>query len=58
MVDSSGQMQADLSDDGLHPNAKGYRVMSPIALEAIGRVVSGVSETPAEPKKKPRLLNK
>ena len=34
-------MQSDLSDDGLHPNAKGYRVMSPVALEAIGRVMSG-----------------
>jgi lysophospholipase L1-like esterase len=40
MVDSAGQLQADLSDDGLNPNAKGYRVMSPIALEAIGRVLS------------------
>lgn len=41
MADYKGQMQADLSDDGLHPNGKGYRVMSPVALEAIGRVVSG-----------------
>ncbi len=39
MVDSAGQMQADLSDDGLHPNSKGYRVMSPVALEAIGRAL-------------------
>jgi lysophospholipase L1-like esterase len=38
-VDSSGQLKADLSDDGLHPNAKGYRVMSPIALEAINRAL-------------------
>jgi lysophospholipase L1-like esterase len=41
MVDPAGQMKADLSDDGLHPNAKGYRVMSPVALEAIGRALSG-----------------
>lgn len=37
MVDSAGFLQADLADDGLHPNAKGYRVMAPIALNAIDR---------------------
>lgn len=52
MIDPSGQMRADLSDDGLHPNAKGYRVMSPIALEAIGRVTSGALEPSADPQKK------
>jgi acyl-CoA thioesterase-1 len=35
MVDSSGQMQADASDDGLHPNSKGYRIMSPLVLNAV-----------------------
>jgi lysophospholipase L1-like esterase len=44
MVDAKGQMQADLSDDGLHPNSKGYRVMSPVALEAIGRALAGQPE--------------
>jgi lysophospholipase L1-like esterase len=44
MVDSAGRMQADLSDDGLHPNAKGYRVMSPVALEAIGRILGQTEE--------------
>jgi len=44
MVDAAGRMQADLSDDGLHPNAKGYRVMSPVALEAIGRVLGETEE--------------
>src|SRR5580658_9322561 len=29
MVDPMGQMKVDLSDDGLHPKDKGYRVMSP-----------------------------
>jgi lysophospholipase L1-like esterase len=47
MVDSAGRMQADLSDDGLHPNAKGYRVMSPVALEAIGRVLGEPEENPS-----------
>ncbi|MBZ5595053.1 MAG: hypothetical protein LAP39_22650 [Acidobacteriia bacterium] len=40
MVDSAGYLQADLADDGLHPNGKGYRVMAPIALNAVDRAVS------------------
>jgi lysophospholipase L1-like esterase len=35
MVDEQGLLQRDLSEDGLHPNAKGYAVMSPLAEEAI-----------------------
>jgi lysophospholipase L1-like esterase len=35
LVDKAGFMQADLADDGLHPNARGYRLMAPIALAAI-----------------------
>src|SRR6266404_6103017 len=35
MVDSQGMLQKDLSEDGLHPNAKGYAVMSPLAEQAI-----------------------
>jgi len=35
MVDSQGMLQKDLSKDGLHPNAKGYAVMSPLAEQAI-----------------------
>lgn len=61
LVDATGQMQTDLSDDGLHPNGKGYRLMSPIALEAIGRVVSGTDITPADeaqPKRRFRMLGK
>lgn len=45
IVDSMGRLQADLSDDGFHPNAKGYRVMSPVALEAIGRALAGQTTT-------------
>jgi lysophospholipase L1-like esterase len=59
MVDQAGQMQVDLSDDGLHPNAKGYRVMSPIALDAIGRVLSGlIEESEPQAKKKSRLFGR
>lgn len=44
MVDSAGFLQADLSDDGLHPNAKGYRVMAPIALNAIDRALGSAKK--------------
>ena len=50
MVDHSGQMQSDLSDDGLHPNSKGYRVMAPLALEAIEKAL-GKPAAPAPPSK-------
>jgi lysophospholipase L1-like esterase len=40
MVDSAGFLQADLAEDGLHPNGKGYRVMAPIVLNAIDRTVT------------------
>ncbi len=35
LADQSGRLAAELADDGLHPNAKGYRLMAPIALAAI-----------------------
>jgi lysophospholipase L1-like esterase len=34
-VDERGMLKAGLSDDGLHPNAKGYAVMVPLAEAAI-----------------------
>ena len=36
VVDPQGMLQRDLSEDGLHPNAKGYAVMAPLAEQAIG----------------------
>jgi len=54
LVDQSGFLQADLADDGLHPNARGYRVMAPIALAAIDKIAKP-EVTPASkpaPKKK------
>jgi lysophospholipase L1-like esterase len=35
MVDDKGLLKADLSEDGLHPNDRGYAVMSPLAQKAI-----------------------
>ena len=40
MVDETGQMQSDLADDGLHPNSKGYRIMAPLAQDAILKAVT------------------
>jgi lysophospholipase L1-like esterase len=37
MVDSQGMMKKDLADDGLHPNAAGFKVMAPMAEAAIER---------------------
>lgn len=51
--DPSGMMQAELADDGLHPNAKGYRIMAPIAEQGISRAL-GVSVAPKEPPKRRR----
>jgi lysophospholipase L1-like esterase len=35
LVDAQGFMKAELARDGLHPNAKGYEVMKPLAENAI-----------------------
>ena len=35
MVDAKGFLKDELSNDGLHPNAEGYKVMNPLAEAAI-----------------------
>jgi lysophospholipase L1-like esterase len=35
LVDERGALKRELSDDGLHPNSKGYAVMAPFAQRAI-----------------------
>lgn len=35
VVDEKGMLKAELGDDGLHPNAKGYAVMAPLVEAAI-----------------------
>jgi lysophospholipase L1-like esterase len=54
MRESAGYLQADLSDDGLHPNSKGYRIMAPIALTAIDRAL-GATSAPPQPAQKRRV---
>ncbi len=58
MVDSTGQLKEDLGDDGLHPNAKGYRIMAPLALDAIQKALPPkpspvqAAPTPSKPSRK------
>lgn len=55
LVDPASQMKTDLSDDGLNPNSKGYRVMSPVTLMAIDGVLNR-AQPPAQAAPKKRGL--
>jgi lysophospholipase L1-like esterase len=39
MIDDKGLMRAELTEDDLHPNAKGYAIMAPLAEAAIARAL-------------------
>jgi lysophospholipase L1-like esterase len=39
MVDDKGLMKKDLAEDGLHPNAAGYKIMAPMAEAAIEKAL-------------------
>jgi len=52
MVDDAGQLKTDLGDDGLHPNSKGYRIMAPLAMDAIQKTITAAAPPP--PAQKPR----
>jgi lysophospholipase L1-like esterase len=39
MVDDKGLLKKDLADDGLHPNAAGFKLMAPIAEAAIQKAL-------------------
>ena len=51
LADQNGMLQAELSDDGLLPNAKGYRLMAPLLAEAIVEATKPTA-TPAKPARK------
>ena len=40
MVDDKGLLKRDLSEDGLHPNDKGFAVMAPLAQKAIEQALA------------------
>ena len=42
MVDDKGLMKKDLADDGLHPNAAGFKIMAPLAEKAIEKALAAV----------------
>jgi lysophospholipase L1-like esterase len=39
LVDEKGLLKKDLADDGLHPNAAGYKIMAPLAEAAIQKAL-------------------
>jgi lysophospholipase L1-like esterase len=39
LVDDKGFLKAELANDGLHPNAEGYKIMAPLAEAAIGQAL-------------------
>ena len=39
VVDDKGLLKKDLADDGLHPNAAGYKIMAPLAEAAIEKAL-------------------
>ncbi len=40
MVDDKGLLKRDLADDGLHPNAAGYKIMAPMAQASIEKALA------------------
>jgi acyl-CoA thioesterase I len=40
LMDNQGMLRRDLSDDGLHPNAAGYKIMAPLADKAISNALA------------------
>jgi lysophospholipase L1-like esterase len=52
LKDTNGVLGADEADDGLHPNAKGYRIMAPLALKGLDQALSQTSPKEQPDKKK------
>jgi lysophospholipase L1-like esterase len=52
MVDESGQLKAELANDGLHPNQQGYQVMAPLAQAAIDKTLGAAKASQQTGKKK------
>ncbi|MCU1330795.1 MAG: lipolytic enzyme family [Bryobacterales bacterium] len=52
VADTNGMFPADAADDGLHPNAKGYRLMAPVAMQAVDRAVVALPPAPVPVKRR------
>jgi lysophospholipase L1-like esterase len=39
LVDSSGMLRREYSDDGLHPNDRGFALLAPVAEDAIEKAL-------------------
>ena len=48
LVDDKGSMKKELADDGLHPNAAGYKIMAPLAEAAIEKALGDVPKAALE----------
>lgn len=44
VVDQQGMLRRDISDDGLHPNVAGYKIMTPLAEKAIAQALNGTRD--------------
>jgi len=42
-ADEKGLLRADLANDGLHPNAAGYKIMAPLAQAVIEKALAPVA---------------
>ncbi len=51
-LSQGGELDPAVSDDALHPNAKGYRIMAPIAIKALDQALN--QQSPTEQKKRRR----
>jgi len=51
MKNAEGLLTIDLADDGLHPNAKGYTIMAPLALAGLEEALN-----PPKPERRRRRL--
>ena len=41
-------LKAEVAEDGLHPNAMGYRLMAPLVAEAIQKTLGAAPARPAK----------
>jgi lysophospholipase L1-like esterase len=48
LLDARAMLARDYSNDGLHPNSAGYRIMAPLALKAIDDTVGAGKAQPAQ----------